>query len=107
MKHSKSNNSEKKAAFRRTKTWKEWRQQIADGQNGKDAITGKRLSKMFHCHHLDMSAENYDKLIEENFICLNKQMHDTVHILFRYYAKDPSILEKLEKILDRMNELNI
>ena len=99
-------NSDKKAAFRRTKTWKEWRHHIADIQNGKDAITGKRLSKMFHCHHLDMSAENYNKLIEENFICLNKQMHDTLHILFRYYKNDPAILEKFKKYLDRMSELN-
>lgn len=97
---------DRKASFRRTKTWKEWRIKIAELQNGKDAITGKKLSKMFHCHHMDMSAENYDKLIEENFIALNKQMHDTVHILFRYYAKDPSILEKLKNILDRMKELN-
>ena len=84
-------NSEIKAKFRRSKEWKEWRQHIADSQNGKDAITGKRLSKRYHCHHLDMSAENYNKLIEENFICLNPQMHDTLHILFRYYKKDQSV----------------
>lgn len=105
MKH-RSNNSEKKAAFRRTREWREWRIKIAELQNGKDAITGKKLSKRYHCHHLDMSADNYDQLIEENFICLNKQMHDTIHILFRYYAKDPSILEKLKNILDIMKELN-
>lgn len=97
---------DRKAAFRKTKTWKEWRQHIADVQSGKDAITGRKLVKRWHCHHLDMSVDNYNKLIEENFIALNPQMHDTVHILFRYYKNDPSILEKLEKILERMKELN-
>lgn len=99
-------NSETKAKFRRSKEWKEWRIKVADSQNNKDIITGRKLSKRYHCHHLDMSVDNYNKLIEENFVCLNPQMHDTVHILFRYYKNDPSILEKLEKILERMKELN-
>ena len=99
-------NSETKAKFRKSKKWKEFRKYMFDKQNGKDIITGKKLYKCYNVHHLDMSAENYEKLDEDNFIALNKQMHDTVHILFRYYAKDPSILEKLEKILDRMKELN-
>lgn len=99
-------NSDKKAKFRKSKEWKEFRKKIYEKQNGKDYVTGKKLYKMYNVHHLDMSAENYEKLDEDNFIALNKQMHDTVHILFRYYAKDPSILEKLEKILERMKELN-
>ena len=49
----------------------------------------------------------YGKPIEEdNFICLNKQMHETVHTLFRYYQKNPSILDRLKEVLDRMNKLN-
>ena len=99
-------NSDKKAKFRKSKEWKEFRKKIYEKQNGKDYVTGKKLYKMYNVHHLDMSAENYEKLDEDNFIALNKQMHDTVHILFRYYAKDPSILEKLEKILERIKELN-
>lgn len=97
---------DRKSAFRRTTAWREWRQHIAELQSGKDAVTGKKLVKRWHCHHLDMSAENYDKLIEENFVALNPQCHDVVHILFRYYKKDPDILEKFKKVLDRMRELN-
>ena len=75
-------------------------------QDGKDIITGKKLYKGYNVHHLDMSTENYEKLEEDNFICLNKQMHETIHTLFRYYKKDPTVLDRLKTVLDRMNELN-
>lgn len=95
-----------KAQFRATKAWKEFRQKMFDKQNGKDYITGKKLYKGYNVHHCDMSAENYDKLIEENFFALNKQMHDTVHTLFRYYKTDKTILDRLKQVLDKMCELN-
>lgn len=95
-----------KAKFRQTKDWKTFRIKIAEKQDNKDIITGKPLRKGYNCHHLDMSAENYDQLTEENFIALNKQTHETLHFLFRYYQKDPTVLDRLKTILDRMNELN-
>ena len=99
-------NSEKKSKFRQTKEWREFRIKIAEKQDNKDIITGKPLRKCYNCHHLDMSAENYDQLIEENFVALNKQTHETLHFLFRYYQKDPTILDRLKAVLDKMNELN-
>lgn len=99
-------NSEKKSKFRQTKEWKEFRKRIFDKQDGKDIITGKKLYRGYNVHHFDMSAENYDKLIEENFVALNKQTHEALHFLFRYYQKDPAILDRLKTVLDRMNELN-
>lgn len=99
-------NSDKKAKFRKSKEWKEFRKKIYDKQNGKDYVTGKKLYKMYNVHHLDMSIENYDKLDEDNFIALNKQMHDVIHILFRYYKNDKTILSRLEQILEKMDELN-
>lgn len=95
-----------KAKFRQSKEWKEFRKRIFDKQDGKDIITGKKLYKGFNCHHLDMSAENYDQLIEENFIAVNKTTHETIHTLFRYYQKDPAILDRLKTVLDIMKELN-
>lgn len=95
-----------KAKFRQTKEWREFRKRIFDKQDGKDVITGKKLYKGFNCHHLDMSAENYDQLIEENFVAVNKTTHETIHALFRYYQKDPTVLDRLKEVLDRMNELN-
>ena len=95
-----------KAKFRATKAWKEFRKRLFDKQDGKDIITGKKLYRCYNVHHLDMSAENYDKLIEENFVALNKQTHEALHFLFRYYQKDPTILDRLKTVLDRMKELN-
>ena len=95
-----------KAKFRQSKEWKEFRKRIFDKQDGKDIITGKKLYKGYNVHHLSMDAETYDKLIEENFIAVNKQTHDALHFLFRYYQKDPTVLDRLKTVLDRMNELN-
>ena len=95
-----------KAKFRQTKEWKTFRIKIAEKQDNKDIITGKPLRKCYNCHHLDMSAENYDQLTEENFIALNKQTHETLHFLFRYCQKDPTVLDRLKTFLEKMNELN-
>lgn len=99
-------NSDKKAKFRQTKIWKDFRKKIYDKQNGLDIITGKKLYKGWNLHHGDMAAEHYDKLIEENFFALNKQTHDCCHFLFRYYQKDKTILDRLKQVLDKMDELN-
>ena len=99
-------NSDKKSKFRQTKEWKNFRKRIFDKQDGKDIITGKKLYKGFNCHHLDVAVENYDQLIEENFIALNKQTHEALHFLFRYYQNDKDILEKFKEVLDKMVELN-
>ena len=95
-----------KAKFRQTKDWKAFRKRIFDKQDGKDIITGKKLYRGYNVHHCDMSEANYDKLIEENFVALNKQTHEVLHFLFRYYQKDNTILDRLKNVLDRMNELN-
>ena len=95
-----------KAKFRQSKEWKEFRKRIFDKQDGKDVITGKKLYKGYNVHHLDMSAENYDQLIEENFIAINKQTHETIHTLFRYYRDDKDILNRIKQTLDKMVELN-
>lgn len=99
-------NSDKKSKFRQSKEWKEFRKRMFEKQGGKDTITGKKLCRGYNVHHLDMSAENYDQLIEENFVALNKQTHETLHFLFRYYQKDPAILDRLKTVLDIMNIKN-
>ena len=95
-----------KAKFRASKEWRQFRKRIFDKQNGKDIITGKKLYKGFNCHHLDMSADNYDKLIKENFIAVNKNTHETLHFLFRYYKNDKDILNRIKQFLEKMTELN-
>ena len=95
-----------KAKFRQTKEWREFRKRIFDKQEGKDVITGKKLYKGYNVHHCDMSPENYDKLIEENFIAVNKSTHEVIHALFRYYKNDKDILNRIKQVLDKMTELN-
>ena len=99
-------NSDKKSKFRQSKEWKEFRKRIFDKQDGKDIITGKKLYKGYNVHHCDMSAENYGKLIEENFIAVNKNTHETLHFLFRYYKNDKDVLDRIKQVLDKMVELN-
>ena len=95
-----------KAKFRKTKEWREFRKKIFDKQEGKDVITGKKLYKCYNVHHLDMSEANYDKLIEENFIAVNKATHEALHFLFRYYKNDKDILKRIKQVLEKMTELN-
>ena len=95
-----------KAKFRASKEWREFRKRIFDKQNGKDIITGKKLYKCYNVHHLDMSDDNYDKLIEENFIAVNKATHEALHFLFRYYKNDKDILNRIKQVLEKMTELN-
>ena len=98
--------SDKKSKFRASKEWKEFRKRIFDKQEGKDVITGKKLYKGYNVHHCDMSEANYDKLIEENFIAVNKNTHEVLHFLFRYYKNDKDVLNRMKQILDKMIELN-
>ena len=95
-----------KAKFRQSKEWKEFRKRMFEKQGGKDTITGKKLCKGYNVHHYDMSAENYEQLIEENFIAVNKTTHETIHALFRYYKNDKDILNRIKQVLDKMVELN-
>lgn len=97
-------NRSKKQVFRGSKVWKDFRA-LKKEKDKVDAITLKPLYKGFHLHHIDMSEENYDKIEQEdNFVCLNKQSHDCIHFLFRYYVKDKLILERIKDILDKMEE---
>lgn len=81
--------SEMKAAFRRTKEWKDFRKKMKEKQNGIDLITGTKLTKTANLHHRYFAtSENYSDLSnEDNFIFINKQTHDAVHWILRYIKK--------------------
>lgn len=56
---------------------------------------------------MDLEAAHYTDITkEDHFIMLNKTSHDTIHWLYRYYVKDPEVLDRLKDILDRMKEIN-
>ncbi len=76
-------------------------------QDGRDFITKAKLRKYSALHHCDLRAENYTDLSnEENFFYLNNGCHDVVHYLYTYYKKDPTVLDRLKEVLDRMVFLN-
>lgn len=45
-------------------------------------MTGAKLTRLWQLHHLDLDEENYQNLIEDNFVCLSWNMHKVVHALF-------------------------
>lgn len=109
---------EEKNWFRTTHVWKDHRKdyEVAgykEFKNGKkkpikatDPITGNPLSKKFNLHHLDLNPEHYTDLNKENFVALNQQSHTVLHWIYTQYCKDPTVIDKIEKLVLRMYELN-
>ena len=95
-----------KAEFLRSLKWKRWRYTMLDYYDNKDCITNKPLRAKWNLHHLDLREENYQVLKEERFRPLNSDTHDCVHFLYRYYKKDPFIIDRLRTILDLMVKYN-
>ena len=76
--------------------------------NHRDYITGRRLVKGFNVHHLktDQDSETYcDISNDQEFIPLNSYCHKMLHYLFIYYQKDPTVMNRLKEILDKMCQL--
>lgn len=84
----------------------EWRNFISNKFNHKDPISEKPLRKGYSVHHLIMDKDKYEELIEDNFIPLNKQMHDTIHVCFNYAKSDSGFMERLSYWVNKMIELN-
>ena len=95
-----------KKKVRDTPEWKQLRIDIQDEYDNKDPITNKKLIKGFNVHHCCMKTEEYDNLAMERFRPHNRQTHEFIHWLYRYYVKDPDILNRIKKELDLMVEFN-
>lgn len=89
--------AKEKAAFRKTTAWREHRKQLIDEQGGLDPITLCKLTKCCHCHHRDLSPENYTNIDEGKQIILNSETHKVVHFLLRYVKKWHSL-----EVVDRL-----
>ena len=96
----------KKARFRQSKKWKDFRHEMNVLQNGKDPITNKKLYKMANVHHMDLNPDNYENLEQDHFVMVNSQTHDALHWAYKYYKDDPDFLERFKFYLDKMVELN-
>lgn len=94
-----------KTKFRATVKWKKFRLKIASVNNKLDYITKKKLIKGYTLHHLDLNEENYQNLIDENFIPLNKNTHKFIHWLYLYYKNDKLIIERINDVMEKMLKL--
>lgn len=98
--------SKYKAKVRSRKSFKDFKEQCRKECGGRDYITGKKLGKKWNFHHKDQRIENYENFIPDRFCCLNLQMHDVIHILYKYYEKDEAVLERLSKLLQDMKRMS-
>lgn len=101
-----SSNEVRKRKFRKTKRWLEWRNYISNKYNHRDPISDKPLRKGYSVHHLIIDKDRYEELDEENFIPLNKQMHDTIHVCYNYAKSDKNFMNRLVYWVNTMLKLN-
>ena len=94
---------QEKKAFRLTKPWSNFRQRMRKRCGCKDMITGKELTRTWNLHHLDMKGENYTDLSNpDKFVPMNKDTHEFIHWLFRFYRHDRYILVRIQRVMDLM-----
>lgn len=99
---------QKKRGFRDTKRWKDFREHMKEIQGGICQVTGAKLTRLWQLHHMDLDEDNYQNLIEDNFVCLSWNMHKVVHALF-VKSKPKEWRKRILKliiILKRMEKLN-
>ncbi len=97
-----------KHKIRNSADFKKLKQRLIHKYGSIDFITGQELVEgKMTCHHMDLNPTNYaDYSNEDNFIMLNENTHRLIHQLYNFYEKDETILEKFEKVLAKMKEIN-
>ena len=96
-----------KKKFRQSSKWLKFRKYIADKFGKKDAISGFPLRKGWNLHHISLDEGKYEDItVEDNFIPLNKQSHEVLHICYKYQSKDSGFLDRLRKYVEKMIEIN-
>ena len=103
-----SDNEKKKAKFRRSNKWKNFRRELKRKQKT-DPVTGSKLSTTAVCHHLSLKVEEYEMVSDDRQVMLNPQSHDVLHYLYgdgdrRYDWRKR--LEALKELCERMDRLN-
>ena len=95
----------KKRNFRKRKAWKDFKAKKKKECGGLDLITLHKLGRRWELHHEDLREENYEKL-NDNFLPCNNQTHEMVHWLYRYYVKDPEIIDRIKAEMIKMKAIN-
>lgn len=94
-----------KRKFRASPEWKFLRLQVAQLQENKDFITGKKLSPHYHLHHMNLKADDYDDLTVWNYVALNHNSHKLVHMLWDMGIRKTDNVN-INNILKTMEKLN-
>ena len=94
-----------KAEFRKTSIWKEFRNKLFK-ERKVDALTGRKLTKTWNCHHERFDPTLYTDLNEEFFLTLNTQMHDWLHVAISETIKNPNFMDIAKKLVDKHIQLN-
>ena len=97
-----SKNSDFKNAVRKTKEWKEFRKHLIEKQKV-SFISGKKLTKVANCHHLDLHLENYGVFDDDHQVMLNRKDHELIHSVYG----DERHRKDWRKIIERLTELCI
>lgn len=91
--------------FRHTEKWHAFRAKCRL-RTSTDFITKQPLAADWNLHHLDMNHSRYDDISDvKHFVPLNKETHNTLHILYRWYKKDHNVLERIKATLKKMEKL--
>ena len=98
-------NQQEKSKFRETTIWKEFRKELKEKRKV-DAITGRKLTKTWNCHHERFDSRFYTDLNDDYFLCLNNQMHDLLHVCVSETIKNPQFMIRLSEIVDYHIRLN-
>ena len=95
----------RKRNFRARKVWKLFKLRKKKECGGKDLITLSKLGKRWELHHEDLREENYE-ILNDNFLPCNNQTHEMIHWLYRYYVKDPQIIDRIKAEMIKMKAIN-
>ena len=101
-------NSTEKSKFRNRKPWKTFRARLKMERKS-DELTHSRLTKTYNLHHLILTdnEEIYTDLTHpENYMCLNPQSHDMLHLCYDNARRDPEFMDRLNAAVNKMLELN-
>lgn len=98
-------NQQEKSKFRETTVWKDFRKELKEKRKV-DAITGRKLTKTWNCHHERFDSRLYTDLNDNYFLCLNNQMHDLLHVCVSETIKNPQFMKRLSEIVDYHIRLN-
>lgn len=104
-----SDNEKRKAKFRATKRWKEFRKYLKKKQKV-DPVTGSPLNTTCTCHHLCTDINQYEIIGEDRQIMVNARTHDTIHYFYgderqrHDWRKRILIMIRILKLMDKFNK---